>query len=93
MTSLPIHMLQEDALRRAHFSTTPVGHPTTQFEDFSMERHHCLMSTSLTICGTLYIICGAFYIICGAFSIICTAFLIAFDEGERFLIPWVSCER
>ena len=42
----------------------------------SMERHHCLLSTSLIIWGAFYIISGAFYIICGAFHIICTAFLI-----------------
>ena len=41
-----------------------------------MERQHCLMSTSLIICGAFYVICGAAYIICGAFHIIRTTFLI-----------------
>ena len=41
-----------------------------------MERQHCLMSTSLIICGAFYVICGASYIICGAFHIIRTTFLI-----------------
>ena len=47
-----------------------------EFIKVCTERYHCLMSTSLIICGATYIICGAFYIIFGAFHIICTVFLI-----------------
>ena len=42
----------------------------------SMERQHCLMSTSFIICGAFYIISSAFPIICGAFVVICGTFVI-----------------
>ena len=41
-----------------------------------MERQHCLMSTSFSICGAFCIICGALYIICTAFLIICGVFVV-----------------
>ena len=60
------------------------------FECNSMERQHCLMSTSFIICGAFYIIssafpviCGAFVVICGTFVIICGAFVII---GGAFVI-------